>query len=96
LYTTKYGKEFSDIDVKKYLSKIKNDVFKLLPLREEGAEWQKHLNTILIELSGFNSLIDEVKIISILSKLESLYELADFMEYRKTIFEILNLLTGLR
>jgi hypothetical protein len=96
LYTTKYGKEFSDTDVKKYFSKIKNDVFKLLPLREEGAEWQKHLNTILIELNGFNNLIDEVKIISILSKLESLYELTDFMEYRKTIFEILNLLTGLR
>ena len=96
MYTTKYGKEFSDTDVKKYFSKIKNDVFKLLPLREEGAEWQKHLNTILIELNGFNNLIDEVKIISILSKLESLYELTDFMEYRKTIFEILNLLTGLR
>lgn len=96
MYTTKYGREFSDIDIKKYLSKTKNDVFKLLPLREEGAEWQKHLNTILIELSGFNSLIDEVKVISILSKLESLYELTDFMEYRKTIFEILNLLTGLR
>lgn len=96
MYTTKYGKEFSDTDVKKYFSKIKNDVFKLLPLREEGAEWQKHLNTILIELSGFNNLIEEVKVISILSKLESLYELTDFMEYRKTIFEILNLLTGLR
>ena len=96
MYTTKYGKEFTEQEIKQYLSKIKNDVFKLLPLREEGAEWQKHLNTILIELSGFNNLMDTIKVLSILSKLESLYELENFMEYRKTIFEILNLLTGLR
>lgn len=96
MYTTKYGRQFSDEEIKKYLSKIKNDVFKLLPLREEGAEWQKHLNTIMIELNGFSSLFGEIVIISILSKLESLYNLEDFMEYRKTVFEILNLLTGLR
>lgn len=96
MYTTKYGKEFSQEDIKKYLSKIKNDVFKLLPLKEEGAQWEKHLGTILIELSGFSHLFNQIEIISILSKLESLYELKDFLEYRKTIFEILNLLTGLR
>jgi hypothetical protein len=96
MYTTKYGKEISEQDFKKYFSKIKNDVFKLLPLREEGAEWQPHLNTILIELSGFNQLVEVAKLISILSKLESLKKIEDFMIYRKTIFEILNLLTGLR
>lgn len=96
MYTTKYGREISQENLKNYLSKIKNDVFKLLPLREEGAEWQKHLKTILIELSGFQSLVDDTKIISILSKLESLDKIEDFMDYRKTIFEILNLLTGLR
>lgn len=96
MYTTKYGREISEESFKQYFSKIKNDVFKLLPLREEGAEWQKHLKTILIELNGFQALIDETKMISILSKLESLDKVEDFMDYRKTIFEILNLLTGLR
>jgi len=96
LYTTKYGRDFSDQEIKQYLLKIKNDVFKLLPLREEGAEWQKHCQTILIELSGFKSLTDEYKIIPILSKLESLSSIEDFFIYRKTVFEILNLLTGLR
>lgn len=96
MYTTKYGKDFSEEEIQKYFSKIKNDVFKLLPLREEGAEWEKHLGTILIELNGFSHLFNDTKIISIMSKLESLYELNDFLEYRKTIFEALNLLTGLR
>jgi hypothetical protein len=93
---TKYGRSISEENVIKYFAKIKNDVFKLLPLREEGAEWQKHLTTISIELSGFYALSNEVKLLSVLAKLESLFELEDFMIYRKTIFEILNLLTELR
>lgn len=96
MYINKYGRQISEESFKSYLSKIKNDTFKLLPLREEGAEWQKHLSTILIELNGFQSLIEEIKLLTIISKLESLKSLEDFMEYRKTIFEILNLLTGLR
>jgi hypothetical protein len=92
---TKYGKEFSQEDWSNYLKKIKNDVFKLLPLREEGLDWKKHLQTILIELSGLNILISQYKIISIMAKLEALYELEEFALYRKTIFEILSSLDGL-
>jgi hypothetical protein len=92
---TKYGKEFSQEDWSNYLRKIKNDVFKLLPLREEGLDWKKHLQTILIELSGLNILISQYKIISIMAKLEALYELEEFALYRKTIFEILSSLDGL-
>jgi hypothetical protein len=92
---TKYGKEFSSEDWFNYLKKIKNDVFKLLPLREEGLDWKKHLQTILIELNGLNVLINQYKIISIMAKLEALYELEEFALYRKTIFEILSSLDGL-
>lgn len=95
MIATKYNKKFSQEDWDLYLKKTKNDVFKLLPLREEGSDWKKHLHTILIELSGLNRLIFEYKLISIMSKLESLYELEEFYLYRKTIFEILSLLDGL-
>lgn len=91
----KYGKQLSNQDWEKYVRKIKNDVFKLLPLREENLDWDKHLETILIEMSGFYSLSNEVKIITVLSKLEALKELEEFMLYRKTIFEILSTLDGL-
>lgn len=91
----KYGKEVSAEDWKKYVKKVKNDVFKLLPLREENLDWDKHLSTILIELSGVQSLTEEVKVITILSKLEALRQLKEFMLYRKTIFEILSTLDGL-
>lgn len=92
---TKYGKEISNDDWLKYLKKMKNDIFKLLPLREEQLEWRKHLQTILIELSGLEMLLNEHKLISVMSKLEALNELEDFVLYRKTIFEILSAIDGL-
>jgi hypothetical protein len=65
--------------------------------REENLEWGKHLNTILIELSGLNELLsNQVYLLSLLAKLESLYKLEDFMLYRKTIFECLGIIEQLR
>lgn len=91
----KYNKEVSKEDYVRYIRKIKNDVFKLLPLKEEGLEWEKHLDTILLELAGFYSLGNEVRLITIMSKLEALHPIKDFMIYRKTIFETLSILDGL-
>lgn len=94
---TKYGREVQDKDLNGYIDLIKNKTYKLLPLREENLSWEKHLETILIELSGFNSItLNEVKMIGTLSKLESLRELEDFKLYRKTIFECLNSLEDLK
>jgi hypothetical protein len=95
MMTTKYNREIIEEDWALYLKKTKNDIFKLLPLREENLEWRKHLNTILIELNGLNRLTYEYKLIAIMAKLEALYELEEFYLYRKTIFEILSALEGL-
>lgn len=89
---TKYDMRITSSDLEGYLSMLKNKVYKLLPLREEGLEWNKHLKTILVELSGFGELIGNKPIlISLLSKLESLDKIEDFITYRKTVFECLNL-----
>jgi hypothetical protein len=92
---TKYNFNISEEAWHLYLKKTKNDVFKLLPLKEESLDWAKHLQTILIELSGLQSLINQHKLISVMAKLESLYELQEFSLYRKTIFEILSILDGM-
>jgi hypothetical protein len=92
---TRYGREISPEEWLKYVKKIKNDVFKLLPLREEGLEWDKHLNTVMVELNGFVGLTKSEKFISILSKLEALLFLEEFLIYRKTIFEVLSILDGM-
>lgn len=94
---TKYGRELNDIDLNSYIDLMKNKTYKLLPLREEKLSWEKHLDTILIELSGFNAItLNEVNVIVALSKLESLHNLEDFKIYRKTIFECLNSLEDLK
>ena len=94
---TKYGKEIENRNFNLYIDSLKNKTYKLLPFRGEKLQWEKHLETILIEISGFNSItLNQVKIISVLSKLEALKDLEDFQTYRKTIFESLNILEELK
>lgn len=88
---TKYDMRISKEEYNSYLKTLTNKIYKLLPLREEGLDWVKHLNTIMIEISGFGSLVGvQPSLISLLAKLESLNSVRDFMSYRKTIFECLN------
>lgn len=77
-----------------YLRQKKNQVFKLLPLREENGDWKKQLDTIIIELAGLYELsIDEqVLILTVLGKLKGLETIDEFLIYRKTVFEIISLL----
>lgn len=94
---TKYGRDINEQNFSDYINALKNKVYKLLPLREEQLSWEKHLNTILIELSGFDSLtLNETKMITVLSKLEALRSIEDFRVYRKTVFECLNALEDLK
>lgn len=94
---TKYGMIFEDSEIQMYLSGVKNKIYKLLPLREEELDWDKYLSSILIELNGFNNLFsNKIEVISILSKLEGLRDLENFMLYRRTIFECLNSIDDLR
>ena len=94
---TKYGMHIDEIDFELYLISLKNKIYKLLQLKEEKLEWDKYLNTILVELSGLNSLFpNQPLLLSLLSKLEGLYRLEDFMLYRRTIFECLNIVEELR
>lgn len=90
---TKYDMVVKEADFKIYCKGLKNKVYKLLPLREEGLEWEKYLNTIMIEVSGLSELFtSKVELISLLSKMEGLYQIEEFMSYRRTIFECLNLI----
>ena len=64
-------------------------------MREHEEDWQKQLDTVIIEIAGLNEIfIEEPQFLQILSKLEGLkvYEDIDFQFYRKTVFEIISLL----
>ena len=94
---TKYGMRVDKVDFELYLIALKNKIYKLLPLKEEHLDWSKYLNTVIVEVSGLNELFNnQPQLISLLAKLEGLYKLEDFMLYRRTIFECLNIVEDLR
>ena len=82
------------------IKRIINQVYKLLPMREEGRDWIKPLETLIEELSGMKRLIygqDDLFFL-ILCKMEGLFSLnrkEDMDIYRRIIFECLNLLSSL-
>lgn len=62
---------------------------------EHEEDWKKQLDTVIIEIAGLNEIfLWEPQFLQILSKLEGLkvVEELDFQLYRKTVFEIINLL----
>lgn len=93
----KYNLDIPNADIQLSLKRIINQIYKLLPTREEGNEWQKPLETIIEELCGMERLLNDhtATFFTLLCKLEGLFSLIreeDFSLYRRTIFECLGLL----
>ena len=53
----KYNLDISSETIQKNLKRIVNQIYKLLPLREEKEDWEKPLSTLMEELSGMNNLL---------------------------------------
>ena len=92
----KYDLEVSNYTIDKKLSTLINQIYKLLPIREEGSDWVKPLETIIEELIGIDRLFieEEYKFFTLICKLEGLFFLEneeDFQLYRRIIFECLSL-----
>lgn len=92
----KYGFYFSKEVVAKNITRLTNQMWKLIPMRENEENWQKQLNTVLIEIAGLNEIfLQDPQFLQLLSKLEGLKLVeTNFSVYRKTVFEAINLLQG--
>lgn len=77
-----------------YLNKIKNRLFGLLCEKEKSGEWEKFLDTILIELIGFPENSKGINYYMLFHKISSLRYL-DYSYFRRTIFECMNLVDSL-
>ena len=77
-----------------YKNKLKNKYFGLLREREKNGEWEKFLDTILIELMGFSDDNKTINYERLINKTQSLKYLR-YEYFRKTVFECMNLITGL-
>ena len=73
-----------------YKDKMKNRLYGLLREREKNGEWEKFLETILIELIGYPEEKKSIEYYTLINKLNACRFLS-FKYYRKTIFECMNL-----
>lgn len=91
-----YNLNFDNVLIIKDLRRLINQVWKLLPMREKNEDWKKQLDNVLIELRGLHIMFgDQLDFLIILSKLEGLYEVQDFMSYRAMVFSIISLLVDM-
>lgn len=95
---TVYSIEVNDSTVKENLSRIGNQIYKALCLREEEKEWKKPIETLSIELLGMNKLFPDNNVLfSLVCKLQGITDdTVDFMMYRRTIFECCSLVNKIK
>lgn len=77
-----------------YYHKLKGRLYGLLCEREKSGEWQRFLDTILIELIGFQDHNKTINYYTLIGKLSALKYL-NYDYFRRTIFECMNLVNEL-
>ena len=96
----KYDIQISEDAIIENVDRIINQIFKLLPSREEGGDWETPLHNLILEVGGMNKLLsDHTILFSFLCKMEALTVLTeqdDYFAFRKLIFECLGLLKQLK
>ena len=93
---TKYDFNISAASLEKNVTRLTNQTWKLIPMRENNEDWQKQLDTVILEIAGLNEIfLQNPQFLQLLAKLEGIKIGTDFSLYRKTIFEAIGLLRGL-
>ena len=92
----KYGIDIPEEDVNKNVRRLTNQLWNLIPMREHKEDWQKRLDTVILEIPGLNEIFMRSASLQTLSQLEALrIKETNFELYRKTIFECISLIQGL-
>ena len=78
-----------DITFEGYKNKLKSRLYGVLCEKEKHGEWEKFLDSIIIELYGFSR--SSINYWSLIGKLQALHYLS-YDYFRKTIFECMNLI----
>ena len=94
---SKYGFDFPIESLEKNIARLTNQMWKLIPMRENEENWEKQLDTVILEIAGLNEIfLKNPQFLQLLSKLEGVRSVEnEFDLYRKTVFESISLLRGL-
>lgn len=93
----KYDIKFPEETISKNITRLTNQMWKLIPMRENEENWEKQLETVIVEVVGLNEIFVMCPtFLQLLSKLEGLrVKETNFELYRKTVFECINLIQEL-
>ena len=95
----KYNIDFPVTTIEQDIKRLINQLWKLIPMKENDEDWEKQLNTVRVEISGLGEIFKEdLDFLILLSKLEGISSIEDisFEIYRKTVFETINLIQELK
>ena len=84
--------KYNTIETEGYNNKLKNKLFGLLCEYEKGRDWEKFLDSILIELLGFEEERKTINYYILYYKLSSLRYLS-YKYFRTTIFDCMGLIS---
>ena len=83
-----YEKEIGDA----YINQFKNKLYGLLCEYEKKGEWEKFLDSLLIELLGYPEESRGINYYTLYSKISSLRYL-NYKYFRTTVFECMNIIS---
>ena len=81
------------------INRLTNQLWKLIPMRENQEDWSAQLGSLIVEIVGLAGLTNNVdeKFLILASKLKGLEtEETPFHLYRKKVFECISLLREMR
>ena len=97
MISNKYNIEIPDEVLASDIHRLTNQLWKLIPMRENEENWQSQLDTVINEIVGLNEILLGSHFLILLSKLEGLRKSeVDFSFYRKTVFESISLLREIK
>lgn len=86
---------FESSDVVSNMKRLINQIWKLIPMKENNEDWKKQINLVIVEIVGLQEVFsNRLNLLKILSELEGLkkYDTIEFMQFRSIVFSIISLM----
>ena len=85
---------YDNSSIEQNVTRLTNQTWKLIPMREHEEDWEKQLDTVNLEIAGLSVMFKQVpQFLTLRAKLEGLREIETTFElYRRTVFECISLL----
>ena len=94
-----FGIDIASESVERNITRLTNQIWKLIPMKENNEAWEKQLDTVNLEIAGLGVIFAaKPQFLTLRAKLEGIKTQPniEFELYRKTVFECLTLLTDVR